>query len=102
MAFALPLIVELFQPLQAMVDWLGGGPAPRRAPASKRGAAMPRSFSGSDGAPAFRTMRNDRSQRVVHVVNAAESRRARGMVISGRIDEVCAELDRLAALDSAH
>lgn len=87
MALALPLIVELFQPVQAMVDWLAGGPAPRREPQ----ALCPAQGLGSG-----------RDMHVVHVVNARESRIARGRVIAGRIDEVCAELDRLAALESRH
>ncbi|MFD0667532.1 hypothetical protein ACT80S_07425 [Ramlibacter sp. MAHUQ-53] len=86
MALALPLIVELFQPVQAMVEWLAGGPAPRREPQVLCPAQGPAG----------------RSVHVVHVVNARESRAARGRVIAGRIDEVCAELDRLAALEARH
>lgn len=94
MALALPLVVELFQSVQTVVDWLAGGPAPRRdGIAALTSLAPPVQPLAQPGRP---------QQRVVHVVNASESRRAAGMVISGRIDEVCAELDRLAALDSAH
>lgn len=90
MALALPLVVELFQSVQAVVDWLAGGPAPQREP------GLP------SHTPPVQVQAQRPAQRVVHVVNASESRRAAGMVISGRIDEVCAELDRLAALDAAH
>lgn len=94
MALALPLITELFQPIQGMVEWLAGGPAlPAPAPA----AARPRQWNGPvrAGQPA-------RDRHVIHIVNARESRSARGRVIAGRIDDVCAELDRLAALEARH
>ena len=45
-----------------------------------------------------------RPLRVVHVVEAQPQGRPRGgnrFVISGRMDDVCAELDRLAALEAA-
>ncbi len=90
MALALPLIVELFQPIQGMVEWLAGGPAPRREP---------QALCAASGTPGLRPARE---RHVVHVVNARESRSARGRVIAGRLDEVCAELDRLAAQEARH
>lgn len=75
MAIALSLIVELAEMIQRGVDWLAGGPAPRQqADATDR-----------DEPPAQR-------QRATRVVRVATG----GIVLSGRIDEVCAELDRLA------
>ncbi len=88
MALALPLIAELFQPIHTMVEWLAGGPAPMA--------------SSGPGSATLASRPSGRSAHVVHVVNARESRSARGMVLSGRVDEVCAELDRLAALDAHH
>ncbi len=75
MAIALSLIVELAEMIQRGVEWLAGGPAPRQ----------PRDDDRRDP-PAQR----QRSTRVVRVASG-------GIVVSGRIDDVCAELDRLAA-----
>ena len=79
MALALSLIVELAEMIQRGVEWLAGGPAPRRSADTTH----------RDEPPAQR-QRAARSARVVRVASG-------GIVVSGRIDEVCAELDRLAA-----
>lgn len=73
MAIALSLVADLLVPLQNMVEWLAGGPSPR---GPQRTEAAPR------------------SARVVRVA-------AGGIVVSGRIDEVRAELDRLSACAKA-
>ena len=63
---------NLFAPLQAFVHWLAGGtPEPAATPAP------------------------------VRVLEPSASRAVAGrMVISGRLEDVCAELDRLAALEA--
>jgi len=75
MAIALSLIVELAEMIQRGVEWLAGGPAPRQSSENDR-----------QDPPAQR-------QRATRVVRVASG----GIVVSGRIDDVCAELDRLAA-----
>lgn len=78
MAIALSLIVELAEMIQRGVEWLAGGPAPRQQADADR-----------DEPPAQR-QRAIRATRVVRVATG-------GIVVSGRIDDVCAELDRLGA-----
>ncbi len=78
MAIALSLIVELAEMIQRGVEWLAGGPAPRPSADDDRGE------------PPVQRQRAARAARVVRVATG-------GVVISGRVDEVSAELDRLAA-----
>ena len=88
-AFSLP---NLFAPVQAFVEWLAGGPAP--AAPSVRVAYPPVSESAAVKHAAPKPLR------VVRVIEASASRSTAGrMVISGRLADVCAELDRLAALE---
>ncbi len=124
MAIALPLLVTLFAPLQGAVQWLSGG----SAPATPRPAAndahtgehalrihsevRPASGVASTHGKAHATTRawqgptratlGQRPLRVVRVVEPRASQASAGrMVISGRMEDVCAELDRLAALEAA-
>ena len=84
--FSLP---NLFAPLQAFVQWLSGGtPQPAAVPAPVRVA-----YPSARPVPAI-------PLRVVRVLEPSASRAVAGrMVISGRLEDVCAELDRLAALE---
>ena len=81
----------LFAPLQQFATWLVSAPAPeprqRIVPAPVMRAA----------APARQTRR---PLRVVRVVDGGHAAGAGRMVISGRMADVCAELDRLAALEA--
>jgi hypothetical protein len=85
-AFLLPLS-NLFAPLHALLGCFARRPAPhaqalRRAPVQHAAAPV-------------------KPLRVVRVVEAAAPRAVAGrMVISGRLADVCAELDRLAALEA--
>jgi hypothetical protein len=89
--------VALWSPLQSLLRWLlPDGPAvpaaPRLRPATLAPVATP-----ACRAPAVR-----RPLRVVRVVEAGQPRSQVGrMVISGRMADVCAELDRLAACEAA-
>ena len=85
---------HLFAPLQAFVHWLAGGtPQPAVAAAPVR-VAYPRAAAPVPAAPAI-------PLRVVRVLEPSASRAVAGrMVISGRLADVCAELDRLAALEA--
>ena len=85
--FSLP---NLFAPLQAFVHWLAGGtPEPAATPAPVRVA-----YPAVRPVPAI-------PLRVVRVLEPSAPRSTAGrMVISGRLADVCAELDRLAALEA--
>ncbi|MFS2207734.1 hypothetical protein ACCD11_24495, partial [Variovorax sp. Varisp36] len=67
----------------------GGGPPP----------APPR--AGGGGAAAGVAPPPARPLRVVRVVDGMGQQRSNRVVISGRMADVCAELDRLAALETA-
>jgi hypothetical protein len=83
---------HLFAPLQAFVQWLAGGPAPAPATSAVR-VSYP-------GAPAPVHSAPLKPLRVVRVLEPSAPRAIAGrMVISGRMADVCAELDRLAALE---
>ena len=116
MAITLFTLGGLFAPLQALVGWL--------APAPRRGRAAPPARPAAVRAPALRTpalrtpalrarcerpvslpVRREalrRPLRVVRVVESASVQAGAGrMFMSGRMADVCAELDRLAALEAA-
>jgi hypothetical protein len=105
MAFALPLFAHLFDRAQ---DLRSGWVWPRaQSSCSARSAVTPvavpvgapqRTWSGPTRlAPAQRPLR------VVRVVEGRSGCPGTGrMVISGRMADVCAELDRLAELETRH
>jgi hypothetical protein len=90
MATAFVPFVHLFEALQGLLAWF----APRSAPAPSR---PPRSV-----APAQGVLRQPaKPLRVLRVVEPCAPRSIAGrMVISGRMADVCAELDRLAAQEA--
>ena len=93
----------LFAPLQQLANWLTTAPlrsARVAQPATDRCAAG-RVRSRSTWRPAVRTaLPSRRPLRVVRVVDACHAPASAGrMVISGRMADVCAELERLAALE---
>ena len=94
----------LFAPLQQFIGWLATAPlrsngAQRAAPPLAAGYSSNRGRSGR--APAARSvLPQHRPLRVVRVVDSCHAPASAGrMVISGRMADVCAELDRLAALE---
>ncbi|TFZ04759.1 hypothetical protein [Ramlibacter rhizophilus] len=125
MAIALPLVVHLFSPLQAAVNWLAGGPSSENLAPVPAEDDAPHPFRSGAPAEAPRPANDDRPQkawrgpirapqplrrgttetaRPVRVIRVCEDRsrpraQAGRMVISGRLADVCAELDRLVALD---
>ncbi len=126
MAIAFALITQLLTPVHDAVEWLAGGPAPAAASTPAHQAFRGEEADGTDpheeAAPASVRVRSRvhtrantapralRSwggpmrapQRPLRVVRADEQRHvasAGRMVISGRMADVCAELDRLAALE---
>jgi hypothetical protein len=120
MAIALPLIAHLFAPLQGAVEWLSGSSADEHAPSapeatetqptrSAHGPARTRS-AGVGGRPirswsgptrATQGARPVRTVRVVEEDHFAAQTAAGRMVMSGRLADVCAELDRLVAQDAS-
>jgi hypothetical protein len=83
----------LLAPLQSLVGWFAGGLRSTQGAASTRAtvahATTPRSCVR-------------RPLRVVRVLEACQAPSGAGrMVISGRMADVCAELDRLAELEAA-
>jgi hypothetical protein len=128
MATALPLLVTLFAPLQCAVQWLSGGSTPARSPRTAANDARSgdrdigehdigkrdtvkrdtgkRHTAGSAAARVWqgptRAAQRQPPLRVVRVVEPRACQAFAGrMVISGRMEDVCAELDRLAALETA-
>ncbi len=95
----------LFAPLQQLAGWLAGTP-PRQV---ARAAQSPRSDCGGRGRSTWRpaaavrgaALPARRPLRVVRVVDGCQAPANAGrMVISGRMADVCAELERLAAQEA--
>ncbi len=91
MATAFLPLANLFTALQDLVAWFAPSPAPApRAAVGARGLPQPALL------PAARE--GAKPLRVVRVFEPSAPRAGAGrMVISGRMADVCAELDRLAA-----
>jgi hypothetical protein len=88
MATAFFPLNNLFASFQAVLAWLAPRPAPVPCVAVR-------------AAPQRPAHRPARPLRVLRVVEPASSRAVAGrMVISGRLADVCAELDRLAAQEA--
>lgn len=106
MGMAMSFVHNVFTPLAPWFQWLFAG-ATRRpmhrpvcvlAPAPGL-VSPPRRTAGL--APLLRNATSHRPLRVVQVAEPGQPRRGSGrIVISGRMADVCAELDRLAALES--
>ena len=105
MAITLFTLGGLFAPLQTLVGWLAPAPSRSRVALPARPAVL--------RAPALRAhcerpvplpVRREalrRPLRVVRVVESASVQAGAGrMFMSGRMADVCAELDRLAALEA--
>ncbi|MFC5499762.1 hypothetical protein ACFPOE_19625 [Caenimonas terrae] len=108
MGITLMTFSGLFAPLQQLAGWLASAPArpPQRvgrmvaAPAAACGKGPGR--ARPTWRPAVRNVLPARRPlRVVRVEDGAHASAAAGrMVISGRMADVCAELDRLAAQEA--
>lgn len=90
-------------PLRSLASWFSQAweptPALLPCPDSPRLAVRPR-VAVDTGSRATRLVRS-RPLRVLRVVDGSQGRASAGrMVISGRLADVCAELDRLAALEA--
>ena len=97
-AFILPF-ASLFSAVQAVVDWFAHAPAPAPA-APTREPVRPQRPARVARRP-MSVPRAPKALRVVRVLDPAAPRSTAGrMVISGRLADVCAELDRLAAQEA--
>ncbi|WP_427912088.1 hypothetical protein ACPWT1_15735 [Ramlibacter sp. MMS24-I3-19] len=95
-------LAGLLRPLRAL--WQTVGRHVSRAPeadASARRTGL--NTAAGHGHVAWPSVRHDsRTLRVLRIVDAGHASSTAGrMVISGRMADVCAELDRLAALEAA-
>ncbi len=107
MGIAVSAFNGLFAPLQGLLIWLSSSSArPRALPAAARVAPV---FVAPHATPMRATAKNvgcsraQRPLRVVRVMDKPGNQVASGtgrMVISGRMADVCAELDRLAAMEA--
>jgi hypothetical protein len=106
MGITLSTFSGLLAPLQQFAGWLASAPAASRPRGAMRATASPASRSSSGRAhgswrAATRARPLRRPVRVVRVVDACQAPAHAGrMVISGRMADVCAELERLAALEA--
>jgi hypothetical protein len=101
MGIALLSLADLFTPLQSLADrWM---PSRRRRSSGLRYVGIrPSCGSRAGTAASAHVSAPARPLRVVRTVDAQQSGRNAGrVVISGRLADVCAELDRLAALEAA-
>ena len=94
MASALITLHRMVSPLLAFAAWLAPRPASGFVP-----MAAPIRVATPELRPAC-MRRTTRPLRVVRVMDRRHGTAAR-MLISGRMADVCAELDRLAALEAA-
>lgn len=113
MGITLSTIGGLFGPLQGLMGWLvpreqrvepmlRGRPAAGQASVARPRAARPVAGPASRPiAPVRPCERTRRPLRVVRVLEGAGATASAGrMFMSGRMADVCAELDRLAALEA--
>ena len=93
----------LLAPLHSLMGWFA--PAPRRAATpALRAAVRPAASRVCAPRPSAAAVSHERPRRPLRIVRVMESANAAGagrMFMSGRMADVCAELDRLAALEAA-
>ena len=96
----------MFGPLHSLMGWLGQRPrrgdTPQPARQASSQAAAARVCAPRPAASARPCEKARRPLRVVRVVDGGGATPSAGrMFMSGRMADVCAELDRLAALEAA-
>lgn len=98
----------VFAPLQGLARWWAKGRAPAQRAATRTPTSTPAFATKTIAACAINTVASGqkhtahRPLRIVRVLEAGQARTHVGrMVISGCMADVCAELDRLAARESA-
>ena len=102
MGIAVLTFAEIFSPLQALAHrWIA--PRRRKPSADLRYVAIRPACAARGGAnqkQQQQTASEAKPLRVIRVVDARSTRNSSRVVISGRMADVCAELDRLAALEA--
>jgi len=103
MGIALLSIVDLFTPLQSLADrWMPARRSRHINSSGLRYVGVRPSCASRQGPAGRDASASVRPLRVVRMVDAQQPNRHPGrVVISGRMADVCAELDRLAALEAA-
>jgi hypothetical protein len=105
MGIALFTLGGLMAPLQGLAQWLGSARSSRRVVPVARPAAAARIAPRMHTWPAAACSRAEKPRRPVRVVRVIDPSQAKAgagrMLISGRMADVCAELERLAALEAA-
>lgn len=99
---------EVFATLQGLVRWLVSAKTPIPCPITQYEPAIPAisprlvDFHGALASASGENSNLHKPLRVVRVMEAGQAQCSVGrMVISGRMADVCAELDRLAARETA-
>jgi hypothetical protein len=96
--------IDLLGSFQGLVGWFTASSSSRHMPytgaASRTNACAPYTATGALRPAAYPQTAPQRPLRVLRVMDAQQSGMGR-MRISGRMADVCAELDRLAALEAA-
>ncbi|MEJ8809796.1 hypothetical protein WKW77_01865 [Variovorax ureilyticus] len=103
MGIALLSIVDLFTPLQSLADrWIPARRSRHINSSGLRYVGVRPSCASRQSSATRDASGGARPLRVVRMVDAQQPHRHPGrVVISGRMADVCAELDRLAALEAA-
>ena len=104
MGITLLSLQSMLLPLQNLVAWIAGAATSARGTPSTHSIAADarRTCCVSPALARRRHARPGRALRVVRVLDGNHAGRGAGrMVISGRMADVCAELERLAALEAA-
>jgi len=101
MGIALLSIVDLFTPLQSLANrWMPARSSRRITSSGLRYVGVRPSCGGRQAATAQSSAPTARPLRVVRMVDAQQPGCQSRVVISGRMADVCAELDRLVALEA--
>jgi hypothetical protein len=103
MGITLSTMGGLLAPLHSLMGWFAQAPR-RTVVAAPRAAMRPAISRACSPRPAAATVRHEGPRRPLRIVRVMESANAAGagrMFMSGRMADVCAELDRLAAIEAA-
>lgn len=103
MGIALVTLADLFIPLQSLARrWMPARRARRGRSAAMRYVVVRPAYVASNGKTGtIETPVASRPLRVVRKIDAQQAGMGSRIIISGRMADVCAELDRLAALEAA-
>ena len=103
MGIAIFTASRLFSPAQSFINWLVSAPVEITPTLRAPGNGLARPPHGTTSVPVVTALsRRPSVVRVVRVMDAGHAPHSAGrMVISGRMADVCAELDRMVAREGA-